>query len=152
MSEPISTSIVKAFETVLAGILKADGYNTDLGLSVHRGFFAHAINARGAVYPLVAVQPETEIIKEAREGKNKIESSIRFVVATDDMEYPADICRACVADIRRAFALKIANELKSLGVNLTPELGTAEFALSADSPLTLVALPVSFLFVENYEA
>ncbi len=37
MSDPILLQIAKAFSTRLAVIQVADGYHTDLGLSVHRG-------------------------------------------------------------------------------------------------------------------
>lgn len=150
MPEPVSTSVAKALERVVEDIHTTRDYYTDLGQNVYRGFYAHAVD--GATFPVVAIQPESEVVESARTDKNKVSSTIRIVVVTNDTNYPADILRACVADIRRAFALNAEGELKSLGVNFDPEIGTAEFAIAADSPLTLAAMSVGFSFVENYEA
>lgn len=152
MSEPKSTGVAKALESTLADIRTARGYFTDLGLSVHRGFYAHALESRNASFPLVAIQPTTEGVPSDRKSASRIESFLQVVIITNDTEYPADILRACLADVRRALALKLPEEIQTLGMGTPPEIGTAEFAIAADSNFTLAVLPVGFTFVEKYEA
>lgn len=151
MTEPKSTSIVKAIERALSRIETHNGYFTDLGENVIRGFYAHALKDTDQKFPLIAIQTDTESVEATRAGKTKVDATLRLVVVTNTTYFPTDILRACVADIRRAFALEVEVELKALEVSATPEPGTVEFAIVADSPLTLAAMSVGFNFVETYE-
>lgn len=151
MAESVSTKIAKALQIALADIRLARGYNSDLGLQVHRGFYAHAVQRRGAVFPLVAIQPEAENVDAQTTKRAKISTTSRVVVVTDDAEIPADVLRDCVADVRRALALKMSDALRELEINFDFELGGTEFAIAADSPITLAALTVGCTFIENYE-
>ena len=154
MTESVSTSVAKAIERSLASIRKSAGYLTDCGQSVHRGWYAHAIDAQDVMFPLVAIQPDTEAVASVG-GTGfslKITDNYRIVVITDDAEHPADVLKDCLADIRRAFALNWDAEKKLiLGVR-APEFGVAEFAIAADSPHTLAAVPVGISFNEKHEA
>ncbi len=152
MREPKSTSVAKALEHTLAQILTSRGYFTDLGKSVYRGFYAHALDADSVNFPIVAIQPEAEGVPSDRKSTNRIESTLKIIVATDDTSYPADILRECLADIRRALSLNVSDEIQKIGIGSPPEIGTAEFAIAADSIQTLAVLPVSFSYVEKYEA
>lgn len=150
--EPKTTTVAKALEATLGDIRTVRGYYTDLGLSVYRGFYAHALDSKKTSFPLVAIQPDSEGVPSDRQNKSRIESNLQVVVITDDTSYPADILRACLSDIRRALALKLPEEIQSLGMGSSPEIGIAEFAIAADSTFTLAVLPVGFSFVEKYEA
>lgn len=152
MIEPKSTSIAKAVEVVLKDIYSVRGYNTDLGANVYRGFYSHAIDSDKVNYPLVAIQPDTETVEDSRQGKDKITASFRLVAVTNDTDNPADILRACAADMRRAIGNKLVDELRETGVRISVELGSVEFAIAADSPTTLAAMSVGFSYIENYEA
>ena len=150
MTEPKATTIVKAIETTLLVILKSSGFFTDLGLSVHRGFYAHAINDSNAKFPLIAIQPETEGPPDRKGGKSKLPTQLRLVIAVDHSEQASDVLRACLADIRRAVDLN-EDSIDALIVNGSLEFGIAEFVPAQETNFSLAALPVSFSFVEHYE-
>ena len=154
MSEPISTSVAKAIERTLSAIKTEQGYFTDAGLSVHRGWYAHVIDARGATFPLIAIQPDTEgVDKSSGSGREfKISDNFRIVIVTDDTSHPADVLQACLHDVRRALALDWEEETKLITGVRAPVIGLAEFAIAADSPHTLAALPVGINFTEKHEA
>ncbi|NKI17435.1 hypothetical protein HCU74_08395 [Spongiibacter sp. KMU-166] len=154
MTESQSTLIAKAIERCLLHIAKDSGYLTDAGSSVHRGWFAHAIQSRSATFPLIAIQPDTQSVEKASgTGREfRIADSFRLVVATDDVAHPADLLKDCMRDVRRALALNWEAEITSIPGVRAPDIGTAEFALSADSPHTLAAMPVGITFTEKHEA
>jgi hypothetical protein len=150
---PIATQVAQALEDSLKVITIENGYFTDLGKSVYRGFYAHAIQGRNTSYPLIAVQPDTETVAASRDAAaSKIDASIRLSVITDDADIPADVLRSCAADVRRALAMHLAEKLRALGVHTPGELGTVEFATAGDSHLSLAAISVAFTFIEKYEA
>lgn len=154
MSESISTSIAKAFERTFSTIQIANGYLTNSGLHVYRGFYAHALQAKNVQFPLVAIQPDTEGVDSVSgTGREfKITETVRIVVVTDDVVIPADILRDCLHDIRRALALNWDAEKGQLPGVRAPQCGLAEFAIAADSPHTLAAFPVGITFTEKHEA
>jgi hypothetical protein len=149
---PISSQVAQALEDSLQVIAKDNGYFTNLGNAVFRGFYAHAISGRSAVYPLIAVQPENETVTGSTDSRSKIESVVRLICVTDDQVVPADILRACAADVRKALATNLAEKLGAIKVNTPGTLGTVEFATASDSHLSMAAISVAFTFIEQYEA
>jgi hypothetical protein len=154
MPESLSTSIAKAVERTLTSIQLDQGYVTDAGANVYRGWYAHAMHGRGMNFPIIAIQPDTEgVQKVSGTGcEFKIATNLRIVVVADDTSQPSDVLRDCLADIRRALALQWELETSSLPGVRAPDIGLAEFAIAADSPYTLAALPVGINFTEKHEA
>lgn len=121
---------------------------------MHRGWYAHAIQAACTTFPLIAIQPDSQgVDKASGTGKEfKITDSYRIVIVTSDVEFPSDILKDCLSDVRRAIALNWEVETQSIKGVRTPDIGVAEFALAADSPHTLAAMPVGISFTEKHEA
>lgn len=154
MSESQATSIAKAIERCLSFITTDNGYLTDAGENVYRGWYAHALNRRDLSFPILAIQPDTESTDSASgTGREfKLTESIRIVAITDDVEYPSDILRDCLRDVRRAFALNWDNEKSDITGVRSPTFSTAEFGIDTENHNTLAALPVGIPFTEKHEA
>lgn len=151
MNDPLSTQAAKLLEAALRDIRVSNGFFTDLGQSVYRGFFAHALDTRRITqFPIVAIQPDTETLDGTRESGSKVTASNRLIIATDANTEPADVLRACAADIRRVLATRLSEDLNAIGIHKPPELTDVEFALQGDSQLTVAALQVAFSFFEKY--
>ncbi|MBB3192048.1 hypothetical protein [Halomonas cerina] len=157
MSDPISTQIAQALQGRLEQISTANGYHTDLGQSIWRGFWSLALDARQEV-PLIAIQPDVETVESTREARTKLGITRRLVVVTDVINaagtqpyHAEDRLEAALADIRRALLHAPGNDLNRLGVKDAITLGTAEYALAADSRYALAGLPVSISCIEHYQ-
>lgn len=153
MTDPVSTQFAKAVETALKGIKKADGYHTNLGLSVHRGFWAHVVRAKDTVFPAVVIHPGVEMPGSVHGSGKKamIRIDVPLVVAVG-ITYDAtayDELSACTADIRRAL-IGSRETLSQLGQGDTFDVGGTEPDLSTDSKYALAALAVGISIVETY--
>ncbi len=155
MSKAPAALIAAELKTVLSGILKAGDYRTDIGLSVHRGFYAHVIGARMTIFPAVIIHPGTEQTVSVRGGgKNStILVSIPVVAAVEVgfTEDAYDEMPACTADIRRAI-YRARDQFTIIAGDDALEVGVAEPELSSDSKFVLVALTVSMKIQENYQS
>lgn len=156
MSAPITTQIAEALQARLEQISTANGYHTDLGDSIWRGFWSLALDARQEV-PLIAIQPDVETVESTREAKTKLGITRRLVVVVDVLNatgtqptHAEDLLEAGLADIRRALLHTPGDDLQRLGVKDAITLGTAEYALAADSRYALAGLPVSISCIEQY--
>lgn len=153
MSTPISTLFVDGLQATLAGITKDNGYRTDIGLSVHRGFYAHVLNARSTAFPAVVIHPGPETLGTIHSSGTKafVTLSLPLVVAVevspDAQCY--DLLRACTADVRRALILA-RDDLSQLGQHDSFQIGPAEPILSEESKFALVAMAVGISIVETY--
>lgn len=153
MSKPISTLFVDGVQATLAGITKDKGYRTDIGASVHRGFYAHVLNSRSTTFPAVVIHPGPETMGTIHSSGKKAFVTISFplVVAVElspDAEC-YDLLRACTADVRRALILA-RDDLSQLGQHDSFEIGPAEPILSDESKFALVAMAVGISIVETY--
>lgn len=158
MPTPITTQLAQALQARLQSISVANGYHTDLGASVWRGFWSRAIEARQSV-PLIAIQPDEESVEGVRDEKSKIGITRRLIVVVDALPgasadpYAAeDQLEAGLTDIRRALLHHPGDDLQRLGVKDAITLGTAEYALAADSRYALAGVPVSVSCIEHYAA
>lgn len=153
MTTPVTTQFVQALFSTLQGITVANGFNTDLGTSVHRGFFAHVLKARDTVFPALAVHPGIELISSVHGSGNKaiMEYTVPMVIAVELSlnEVAYDQLEACSNDIRRAVMLN-RDALAQLGQNDSFELGGAEPDLSRDSRHALAAMTIGISLVETY--
>lgn len=144
--------LAQALESALQTITTANGYNTDLGANVYRGFYASALNSSRVNYPFIAIQPESEQVTDRREAKSKLQATFRLILVTDDVANPTDSLYAAVYDTRKALATELAESIQRLGVDTDPAIGETEYAITSDSKLTLATVAVAFTFVENYGA
>ena len=154
MTTPVTTQFVDALEAALKTITKANGFHTDLGFSVRRGFFGHILSARGAVFPAIVIHPSSETLGRLDGGRKKgiIELQVPLVIAVqasfDAQSY--DELQACTTDVRRAL-IAAADELAQLGRDDTFSVGTAIPDLSQDSKFALAAFSVGISIVETYQ-
>lgn len=148
MADPKSVLVAKAIHAALEKITKANGYFTDLGKSIHRGFYAHQISGSQAKFPLASIQPGTESFKSpgTRGGKIGMTLNIYLVEKGDD----TDSLQSCVADVRRALSLA-EEDINVHSLNQSLVYQTAEYNPQPDSNFQLAALPVSISFMEKYE-
>ena len=148
MADPKSVLVAKAIQAALEDITTANGYFTNLGKSVHRGFYAHAIKGAEGRFPLAAIHPGTEV-ENARNGNSaKVQTTLNIYLV--DSEDSTDSLQACLSDVRRALALH-SKSIEALTVNNSLAYQAAEYNPQPDSNYQLAALPVSLSFVEKYE-
>jgi hypothetical protein len=150
----VATRFTRILMNTLESIRVDNGYQTDLGLSVHRGFYVHVIKARQAAFPAVALHPGIEAIQSVHGTGRKaiMQYTVPLVIATelslDEVAY--DQLEACSYDIRRAVMLN-REALSQLGQTDSLELGGAEPDLSRDSRFALAAMTIGISLVETYE-
>lgn len=155
MQPPVTTQLAMALQARLQAITRANGFHTDLGNSVWRGFWSRAIEAQERV-PLLAIQPDTEDVSDTRSDKARLSITRRLIVVADGLPsgtdpYAAeDTLEAALADVRHALLGTPGDDLQRIGVKDAITLGTAEYALAADSRYALAGLPVTLTCIEHY--
>jgi hypothetical protein len=156
--EPESTQIIKTIESSLEGITKENGFYTDLGKSVHRGFLAHAINGGKAKFPLIAIEPEEEG-PDTPSKPNQILESVELIAVVDSLVFPSDELRRCLKDIRKTILQmnKQDWDQRYSGASDKPVwikgellLGRAKFRMDQSGKYSLAILPLSYIFFEKY--
>jgi len=148
-----STMFAERVQTALQEIRVSNGYLTDLGLSVHRGFWAHVLDSRSTDYPAVVIHPGSESPQDvhASGGKALVRVEMPIVIAVEtSMDSSAyDTLLACMADVRKALMMS-RNSFASLGQANSVEVGSAVPDLSPDSRFALAALTMTMSIVETY--
>jgi len=148
-----STQFAEQIKSVLQGVTVANGYLTDIGLSVHRGFWAHVLDARSTTYPAAVIHPgsETPESLHGSGGKALVRIEVPIVVAVeltvDEASY--DVLQACMADVRKAL-IGARDSMARLGQANSVEVGPAVPDLSPDSRFALAAMTVAMSIVETY--
>lgn len=153
---PITTQVMQALEARLSSITRVNGYHTDLGLSIWRGFWTLALNARRHV-PLMALQSDTERTTETRTNVAKLSADARLVLVVDalprteeDATAGETAIEAGLADLRRCLLMDQRDDLTRLLKQNGMTLGTAEYALAEDSRYAVASMPVTMECVEHY--
>ena len=152
MSSP-TVEVMRELTEILREILIADGYFTDLGKSVHRGFYAHVLKDRGTQYPAVVVHPPIEDPIRVRGGGKgaQIEITVPVVVAAEvgSDEFAYEQLSDCAADTRKAI-FSNRQRLTEITNDEALTVGLAEPEMSVDSRFVLTAFTVSVTFSESY--
>lgn len=153
MSKPAATQFAESLETVLKRITQANGYHTDLGQSVHRGFWAHVIKARDAVFPAVVIHPGSEQVERTQGGGKSaiVNFNVPLVIAVG-ITYDAkayEQLQACAADLRLAL-YSAREEIAPVAWGDTFKVGDVVPDLSPDSKFALASLAVGISIVETY--
>ncbi|MAC33677.1 MAG: hypothetical protein CME38_08755 [Haliea sp.] len=142
-----------AVETVLRRIQKANGYHTDLGLSVHRGFWAHVVRSREAAFPAVVIHPGAEsIVKVAGSGQAAILMVEVVLMVAVELTLDAsayDELDCCTYDIRRAICTA-REEICQVGMEDGLELDEVVTGVSSDSKYALAETAIGVRIVEKY--
>jgi hypothetical protein len=148
-----STLLAEGIKAALQGIRTDATYLTDLGLSVHRGFWAHVLDSRQTVYPAVVIHPGSETPQEFDRGgtKGRVRVEVPIVIAVELSlgEESYDTLQAAMADVRRAL-LRARDQLGQLGQINSVEVGPAVPDLSPDSRFALGAMTAVMNIVETY--
>jgi len=153
---PITTQAMHALQARLASITRANGYHTDLGLSVWRGFWILALGARQHV-PILALQSDTERPTDTRQDRAKLSTDARLVLVVDALPRSEDdatagetALEAGLADLRRCLLMDQSDDLTRVLKHNGVTLGAAEYALAEDSRYALASMPVTMECVEHY--
>jgi len=148
-----TVAILNEMKTILEGISRAGGWQTDLGKSVHRGFYTHVLRDSGTEFPAVVIHPPTEDPTAVRGGGKgaRILVSVPIVIAarigTDEQAY--DELSLAVADARRAIFTS-REKLTQITNDEALTVGVAEPEISADSRFALSAFIVGVEYTESY--
>lgn len=148
MSTRISTCLAEG----LRAIDPAGGYLTQLGSSVHEGFYAYVLQDRDTVFPAVVLHPAVELPSSQRDYDAVIESSTVIVVAAK-LGVGADAyveVQSALADVRKALSMA-RPAIVALTKRNDFELGVAEPDLSRDSSLVMYAMTITVKFSEIYQ-
>lgn len=153
----VATQFVLDLKTALESITIANGYNTDMGNNVRRGFFAHVLRASDSVFPALVIHPGVEEMGSMKYGydgatsKAMITYVVPLVVAVemtvDDSAY--DVLQACGYDIRKAI-MRNAEVLTRENQPDSLDVGAFEPDVSRDSRFALAAMTVGVSFTETY--
>lgn len=147
-----STEVADQIELALKRISIADGYLTDLGDSVHRGFYAHVLAADGTQFPAVVIHPATERPSSLRgERDGCIESEVPLVMACrlgSGTQAYMEI-ESVLADTRRALVRGMQG-IKAVTGRDEFDIGVADPDISRDSSLVMYAMTVSVKYNEHY--
>lgn len=153
---PITTQAMHALQARLASITRANGYHTDLGLSIWRGFWILAMNARQLV-PILALQSDTERPSSTRQDRAILSVDARLVLVVDalprtegDATAGETALEAGLADLRRCLLMDQSDDLTRVLKHNGITLGAAEYALAEDSRYALASMPVTMDCVEHY--
>ena len=153
---PITTQAMRALQARLASITRANGYHTDLGLSIWRGFWILARGARRHV-PLLALQSDTERPTDTRANVAKLSADARLVLVVDALPRSEDdatagetALEAGLADLRRCLLMDQSDDLSRVLKHDGLTLGMAEYALAEDSRYALASMPVTMECIEHY--
>ncbi len=153
---PITTQAMHALQARLASITRANGYHTDLGLSIWRGFWILAMNARQLV-PILALQSDTERPSSTRQDRAILSVDARLVLVVDalprtegDATAGETAIEAGLADLRRCLLMDQGDDLTRVLKHNGMTLGAAEYALAEDSRYALASMPVTMECVESY--
>lgn len=148
-----STEFAEGIKAALQGIQISNGYLTDLGLSVHRGFWAHVLDARHTAYPAVVIHPGSEsppnVHAAGKRAVLQVEAPLVIAVELSRGENAYDALQACTADVRKAL-MRARESFFPLGQANTLGIGEAIPNLSTDSRFALVAITVEMSIVETY--
>jgi hypothetical protein len=154
MTVALSAQFARSLETVLQGIRQDAGYLTDLGLSVHRGFFAHVIKGRDGIFPAVIIHPGPEVVSSVHGSGGKAIVSIQapLVIAVEASLGPDayEQVQACTFDVRRAL-MRARDDIAQLGQRDSFEIDSTEHEISRDSRFVLAAMAVGISIVETYQ-
>lgn len=148
-----TVSILKELQSILTDIKKADGWQTELGESVHRGFYTHVLHDSSTRFPAVVIHPPTEDPIAVRGGGKgaRILVTIPVIMAarigSDATAY--DELSLAAADTRRAI-FSARDRLTQITNDEALTVGVAEPEISADSRFALSAFMVSVEFSEFY--
>ncbi|MEM1113277.1 MAG: hypothetical protein AAGI11_15300 [Pseudomonadota bacterium] len=152
MADNTSTGVLAELKTVLSGI-GGDSYLTDLGQSVHRGFYSHVLRDANTKFPAAVIHPPTEEILSVQGGNKSamLQLTIPIILAApvgdDDKAY--DQISDCLRDARRAI-FRGRDRLTSITNDEAMTIGAAEPDMSADSLHVLAAFTLNVTFTESY--
>lgn len=150
MSEPRSIQLMQALESCLQQITTANGYYTDAGQHITRGWLNHAMASRGQL-PRIAIHPESESGASAAGAKRKRERIVAVEGVLEAEDNPADDLDRLLADLMRALPL---GEMRPLG-GLAIQISAPDVEFSIPDPgsrLAVVSLSMTVSYVANYEA
>jgi hypothetical protein len=148
-----STEIAEQIVLALQAITEENNYLTDLGTSVHQGYYAHVLQAEDTTFPAIILHPALEVPGAVRGNLEAvIESESILVIAARlgaGEEAYAEI-QSCLCDTRRALFRAMPEIAKAAGRE-DIVVGPAEPDISKDSSLVMYAMSVRIKFNENYQ-
>lgn len=143
-----------ALASVLSQINKENGYLTDIGHSVHAGFWAHVIRARSAPMPAIVIHPGAEspagVSGSGLQSKITIKIPLIVVARLESDAGDFSIGADCMRDVRRA-VYRNKELLEEVAQKGSVELGASLPDMSVDSVYRLFVTDVTSTIVENYE-
>lgn len=152
--KPVATVFVEAVEATLAGISVANGFETDAGENVRRGFFAQVLNANDAVFPALVLHPPTEALESVHGTGKKAILQVTVPIVVGVKAEPGtdsfDELQKCIFDVRRAL-MRNRDALSQLGQADSLEVSGAEPDVSRDLRLIMAAMTASLSIVETYD-
>lgn len=128
----------------LATIRQANGYRTDAGLRLHRGWPGHVLSEEEDALPLLAVHPETETptASNGRARRRARTAVIEYVV--DALRTAPDELEDVYEDIRDCIVALEAEATTIDGLHTVTQ-GTAEWGVPEDaSAFARLMVPVTF--------
>ena len=146
MTDAPAITVINQIKAALETIREDDGFHTDAGREVVRGFLSHAIKATDKRHPFIVIQTDSEGLDTPGTLQGKVALSLTLFVV-DKSDHP-DRLQSAVSDLRKAL---VALEF-TRGTAITGSLTTAPAAYNPnpESNFSLAALPVTVNFMETY--
>ncbi|MAT91380.1 MAG: hypothetical protein CME59_02140 [Halioglobus sp.] len=147
MAEAESIQAAKQLEAALKGITVADGYFTDAGKNVIRGFLAHAVDSDDQQCPFYVIQPNTESTQSPHPDQARVAGA--FIIFVVDKVDKSDRLQAAVRDLRAA--LKLMEQRWQSPLVGALDIQPAQYNPEPDSNYALAALPAAISYIEQYQ-
>jgi len=136
MSDSQATLLSRALKEILQEVRVDNGYFTDLGLSVHRGFYGHVLDDDTTKYPAVTIHVPVENPRAVQGRGERTSASLDLdfplvlasQIGDDDAAY--DEISNCSADVRRAIFLnreRLTQITNDEAVSIGPTVPDAPF-------------------------
>lgn len=151
MTTPKPVAIAQALSERLTQITRENGYHTDAGRNVTRGWGLQAL-AGSFGLPLIAMHPVTDSIDQSRGSKGLHTRSVELegIVDVQDSDAPADELDLLYADMLRALAFGEAQPLGGLAKTL--DGFSASYTIPEDGGrLAIVTLSFTVTYFDSHE-
>lgn len=143
-----SIAIELELERRMSTILRVEGFQSDAGLRVHRGWAAHHMDAEALAYPLIVIQPGVDGPSTGQGAQRKSERVINLVAITRDTTDPAARVAELLHDMRRAlYRNERGNTLGGLAISVTEAAAEADH----DGAFAIVSMPITVAYTEQYQ-
>ena len=142
-------AVMAQLEQALHGIQQTQGYSTDLGASVHQGFYATVIHQQSVRLPCVCIELAEEDLSGHPAASRKIEQQYRLIIATKS--HLPDTLYQAAYDVRKSLYPHTQGGRALQGHALYVRAQNTKYASDPDSGISLAVITLDVGVIETYQ-